>query len=267
MPNPLVTGWLRRCARVPACERWVLRGSLVMWATCPSARVPVDLDYLLPGTAATFHADEIAALVRAVAAQGDRDTTLDVQATEVIWGETESPGLRAHLRGRAVGCARPQAHALDQPPPAADDERALQLDLAVGDPMAVPPRELRVPDVERPVRGCALETLFGWKLHGLCEFGRGKWRAKDLFDLDLLWRCGGLDLEATRTAVALAFSSRNLPLSALDEFRLRAAWGTSRGGRQKWKRLQKTHAAVDGFEPTRDRVRSAVRELLDRPRR
>lgn len=65
------------------------------------------------------------------------------------------------------------------------NDARFQIDLAVGDPMCVPPRRIAVAGVG-DVLACAPETLFGWKLHGLCEFGPGRWRAKDLFDLDLL---------------------------------------------------------------------------------
>ena len=127
--------------------------------------------------------------------------------------------------------------------------------------MCVPPRPIPIAGVG-DVLACAPETLFGWKLHGLCEFGRGRWRAKDLFDLDLLWRAGALDVDACRAAVTLAFGSRALPLSALDDFRARPSWGLSRGGVRKWRSLSRTHPAIDDFVVNRERVRAAVATLL-----
>lgn len=109
---------------------------------------------------------------------------------------------------------------------------------------------------------CAGETLFGWKLHGLCEYGPGRWRAKDLYDLDVLWRQGGLELAASRAAVALAFSSRGLALSALDDFRRRPDWGSSRGSVRKWRALRAAHAAADDLAPTIARVRAAIDHVL-----
>ena len=119
------------------------------------------------------------------------------------------------------------------------------------------------------VLACAPETLFGWKLHGLAEFGRGKWRAKDLYDLDLLWRHGALDRDATRAAVELAFSSRALPLSALDDFRARPTWGQSFGGNRKWRALRKANPQItDDQTATRDRLRFAIDTILgDSPAR
>jgi hypothetical protein len=127
--------------------------------------------------------------------------------------------------------------------------------------MCVPPRPIAVADVG-DVLACAPEMLFGWKLHGLCEFGPGKWRAKDLFDLDLLWRHARLDREATRAAVALAFGSRQLTLTALDDFRTRDSWGRSRGGVRKWRALTAAHPGVDDFHAVRARVRAALDEIL-----
>jgi hypothetical protein len=207
----------------------VLRGSIVTAALCPGARVPGDIDYLVPGDATSFDALAIERVVRSIDPR--------VERAEIIWGETQSPGLRVFLDG-------------------------FQVDLAVGDPMCVPPRPLPIAGVG-DILACAPETLFGWKLHGLAELGRGRWRAKDLFDLDLLWRHARLDRAATRAAVALAFSSRVLPLSALDDFRTRPTWGQSTGGNRKWRALRKAHPQItDDQTATRDRVRAAVDELL-----
>lgn len=244
----LLAGWLRRAAAEPTTATWVLRGSLVTAALCRDARPPADVDYLVAPTAAGFDPDGLATIVRAIAARPDRATKLTVTATEVIFGETASPGLRAFVDGVTDGGAADR----------------FQLDLAVGDPMAVAPRSIAIADVG-PVLACAGETLFGWKLHGLCEYGRGRWRAKDLYDLDLLWRDAGLDLTATRAAVALAFSSRGLPTSALDDFRTRAGWGTSRGGARKWRTLRAAHPPVDDLAATLARVRAAITAVLGPP--
>lgn len=243
--SALLAGWLRRARGTAATGAWVLRGSIVTAALCADARPPADVDYLLPGGKADFDAEAVAAVVRAVAAVADPDTTLAIAATEVIWGETEAPGLRAFVVGD-VGAVR---------------GHRFQIDLGVGDPMCVAPRPIAVAGVGE-VLACAAETLFGWKLHGLCEFGPGKWRAKDLFDLDLLWRHATLDRAATRAAVALAFSSRGLALTALDDFRSRDSWGLSRGGVRKWRSLARAHPIVDDFLVTRARVRAAVDALL-----
>ncbi|HUQ06655.1 MAG TPA: nucleotidyl transferase AbiEii/AbiGii toxin family protein [Kofleriaceae bacterium] len=251
--SALICGWLRRSRHEPAAQAWVLRGSIVIAAQCAGARVPGDVDYLLEGGATRFDAAAIERAVRSLCARSDEHdgdaTSLRVECCEVIWGETASPGLRVSLSGD-VGAVR---------------DHRLQVDLAVGDPMCVPPRRLAISGVG-DVLACALETLFGWKLHGLAEFGRGKWRAKDLYDLDVLWREAHLDRPATRAAVELAFSSRALPLSALHDFRMRPTWGQSLGGNRKWRALRKAHPQItDDQSATRDRVRAALDELLGPP--
>lgn len=242
----LMCAWLRRARQEPALASWVLRGSVVIAAQCAGGRVPGDVDYLLPGDGTDLDAGAIADLVRATCARPDEGTRLTVESTEVIWAESATPGVRVFLRGDA-GDVR---------------DHRLQADLAAGDPMCVPPRPLAILGVGE-VLACAPETLLGWKLHGLAEYGRGKWRAKDLFDADLLWRAVHLERAGARAAVELAFSSRALPLSALDDFRTRPTWGQSSGGNRKWRVLRKQHAHIaDDQTVTRDRVRGALDELL-----
>ena len=231
-----LAGWLRRARGGPP---WVVRGSIVTAALCPGARPPADVDYLAPGDGSSFDAAAIEREVRAIAAVAD-PVPLEIEGAEVIWGETVSPGLRAHARAGTV---------------------RFQIDLAVGDPMCLPPRPIAVAGVGE-VLACAPETLFAWKLHGLCEHGTGRWRAKDLFDLDLLWRHAGLDVARVRDAVALAFASRGLALGELDDFRTRDSWGTSRGGVRKWRALGKAYPGLEDFFAIRARVRAAVDALL-----
>jgi len=218
---------------------WVLRGSIVTAALCPDARPPADVDYLLPGDVTTFDPQALAATVASIVAHAD-EVPLTISSTEVIFGETRSPGLRAHLVAGDV---------------------SFGVDLAVGDPMCVPPQAVTIAEVG-DVLACAPETLFGWKAHGLCEYGPGKWRAKDLFDLDLLWQHAAIDPAHCRAALELAFSSRDFQLSALDDFRTRPTWGTSRGGTRKWRALRKDHAGIDDLLVVRARVRAALDAVL-----
>jgi hypothetical protein len=242
--SALICGWLRRAIAEPAASAWILRGSVVTAALCPGARAPGDVDYLVPGDATTFDPSAMEDAVRMVCDARDAETSFTLASAEVIWGERRSPGLRAHVRGGA-GAARGR----------------FQVYLAVGDPMCVPPVTLAIAGVG-DVRAVAPETLFAWKLHGLAEFGPGKWRAKDLFDLDLLWRHAALDRGQTVAAVELAFASRGLGLAALDAFRMSPSWGLSRRGARKWRTLGRAHPTCDELVATRDRVRAAVEDLL-----
>jgi hypothetical protein len=247
-----LAAWLRRAAQhADAAARLVLRGSLVLGVYCPArARPAADIDYLIvdapgapatPGAVATFDPDATERLARAVVAVPDA-APLVLERSELTWAETAFPGLRAHLRAGEV---------------------SFHVDLAAGDPLSLPPRAIRLAGVDTPVLACAAETLFAWKLHGLCEHGAGRWRAKDLHDLDVLWHDAEMARAALRPAIELAFSSRGTSLAALDDFRLRDGWGQSRGGVRKWRQLAKQlNGAVDDFLATRARVRAALDAIL-----
>jgi hypothetical protein len=263
--RPLLESWLRRAVRHPGAEGLILRGSLLLDAWCPGrARPPADVDYLVmapftvggdtpPGfglasSPESFDAGRLAALAGAIAAMPDEGgPVLEIDRTELIWSETPFPGLRAHVIARAPDGASP-----------------FRVDFGFGDPLSLPPRLAPIGAVG-PVLGCAPETLFAWKLHGLVEFGRGRWRAKDLYDLDLLWAAVPLERDALGRAVELAFASRGLPLDALADFRERATWGTSRSGARKWQALRRglpQGVALPPLLDVRTRVRSAVEVIL-----
>jgi hypothetical protein len=244
-PRPPLLAWLRRAARSEAAPRLILRGSLLLEAWCPDrGRPPADVDYVMAGD---FDPVAVEALARSLAAVPDEaGPALAVERTELIWRETPFPGLRAHVV--VPGGEAPGFH----------------VDFAFGDPLSLPPRLASIAGVG-PVLGIAPETLFAWKLHGIVEFGRGRWRAKDLYDLDLMGTALALDHAALRPAVALAFTSRGLPLGALDDFRTRDTWGASRGGQRKWRALAKhlpARATLPAFLEARGRVRAAVDAIL-----
>ncbi|MBK8252557.1 MAG: nucleotidyl transferase AbiEii/AbiGii toxin family protein [Polyangiaceae bacterium] len=239
--NELLLGWLRRGNQCARAQDLVLRGSLMLGAVCPGARPPMDVDYLVPGL---FNAQACEQLALEIAAQPDVSTHISLERCVVIFGETQFPGLRAFVRGEsAVGPA------------------SFQVDFGFGDPLSSPAVPVVIPRVGS-VLACTLETLFGWKLHGLVEFGRGRWHAKDLFDLWLIWTAAQLDIQATRAAVELAFSSRFLGLDALDDFRTRPSWGESRSGQKKWRSFRNKHRGAPDFTVARSVVRQAVNIVL-----
>jgi hypothetical protein len=233
----LLDGLLRRARACGEAGPLVLRGSLLLDALVSGARTPQDVDFAVRGP---FDAAAAARVVEAVLATEDPGgPALALERVEVIFAETRFPGLRAVVRG---GGDR------------------FQVDLGYGDPLPAPPMLVAIEGVGE-VRACTAETLWGWKLHGLVEHGRGKWRAKDLFDLWLLDARLALDPDALRAAVALAFSSRDTPLAALDDFRLRPDWGMSRGSARKWRALARRGANVPELGEAREAVRRAVARL------
>jgi hypothetical protein len=234
--DALLRAWLRRAAACPEARGLVLRGSLLLDALCPGARPPQDVDYLAPGP---FDPGALERIARAVAATADPagGPPLAFERAAVIFGETPWPGLRAFVSGGGD---------------------VVQVDFASGDPLPEPPRPVAIAGAG-PALACTAETLFGWKLHGLVEYGRGRWRPKDLFDLWLLRTRLPLATGPLRAAIDLAFASRGLPLAALDDLRTRPGWGQSRSGSRSWRAFARRTPAA----PASLAAVGAVREALD----
>ncbi|ADV67512.1 nucleotidyl transferase AbiEii/AbiGii toxin family protein [Deinococcus maricopensis] len=249
--RPLLLGWLRRAGHVPEAAALVLRGSLVTGAYCGAGRAAADVDYLVMGA---FDAAAMHAVAERVVAVPDARTALRLVSTEVIWAETAFPGLRAHVAGDAGDGV----------------ERTFQVDFAFGDPMTQAPTRLTLPGVG-PVQACAPETLWAWKLHGLVEFGPGRWRAKDLYDLQLLDARVALDAAELRAAVEVAFQSRGATFADLTDLLTRAAWGCSASNRRKWRAFERRYGVSAEFLAVRDavhaRVASVVGPAVQRARR
>ncbi len=241
----LLNGWLRRSIQHPAASKLVLRGSILTRALCDkNSRVPHDVDYLL--LEQPFNAQTTEKLALEILRIPDQSTDLMLENSKIIWADTPYPGLRVNL----IGCVN-------------DSElQTMQVDFACDDPLSMPPRMLAIDGVGQ-VLTCAPETLFAWKLHGLVEFGRGRWKPKDLFDLDVLLCSLEFDRIELVKAINLAFSSRAMNIKELDDFCTRETWGcSSRSGRTKWRVFQIKFGQELDFLETRDRVRNAVNKIL-----
>lgn len=220
--TPAMAGWLRRLSRSELRTRYVLRGSLLTRHWCPERRAN-DVDHLVAGS---FDADRAIAEARSLLSAPDDTFAFDEARAsfEIIWAETPFPGLRilAPTRG-------------ESPP--------LQVDLGYGDPLAVEPIEVTLAEVGAPLRGVRPETLYGWKTHGLVEFGRGRWRPKDLYDLWLLERVP-MDEGAVRASIAIAFESRSTPLADADRLVFSGEWGRTSGSRRRWNAWKRKASVV-----------------------
>jgi Nucleotidyl transferase AbiEii toxin, Type IV TA system len=246
-PIELLQGWLRRGVQHPQAERLILRGSLLVHAWCHStgyhrARVPADVDYLVLGD---FVPADAARFAQEITLLPDETTNIRLERTEVIWENTPYPGLRAHINGQVFE----------------GETHAFQVDFSYHDPLSQTPRVMHVPGVG-PVLSAAAETMWAWKLHGLIEFGRGKWRAKDVYDLNLLWQSVPLDTNALRSAIALAFSSRDSSLNELEDFRTRESWGCSKSGQRKWRVFTSRNNLDLDFLEVRAHLRNAIDLVL-----
>jgi hypothetical protein len=109
------------------------------------------------GRGADFDDAAVAARLYTIAAAPDAQVPITIDRTEVIWAESDAPGLRAHAIAQVAGA-----------------EVRFGVDVAVGDPMCVAPRVIAVADVGA-VPACAPEMLFGCA-HGLCWARPSGWR-------------------------------------------------------------------------------------------
>src|SRR5262245_52995573 len=154
---------------------FVLRGSMItrLWAS-PFPRAANDLDFL--GTFPHSATDTARRFLPLLAAEHPDGVRFDVSrcTAKDIWEGSEFPGVRLTLFADVLG-----------------EPHVTTVDVGFGDPL-VPAAEI----VEyRFLTGEAARvwavhpaTLIGWKLHGLAEWGRARWRPKDWLDLWLLTR-------------------------------------------------------------------------------
>ncbi len=243
MPNslpPTLATWLRRANQHPLRSRLLLSGSTLIAAICAHARVPNDIDYVVTGA---YEYEILALMMAEIAAIPDVGNDLRLRQIDEIVEYTEAfPGLRAELVGRDT----------DKMP------RAFLVDLTFGDPLTVPPRAVAVPHVGS-VLAVAPESLFAWKVHALVQFGPYCWRPKDIYDLYVLWREGGLNQLVLPEAIDIAFSSRGSTLDELDDFRMDDDWGLSDDGVERWNEF----ATMSNVELTFPTVRTEIRSVLD----
>ncbi|HHO53970.1 MAG TPA: hypothetical protein ENK18_24645 [Deltaproteobacteria bacterium] len=90
--------------------------------------------------------------------------------------------------------------------------------------------------------GDAPATLIGWKLHGLAEWGRTRWRPKDLLDLWRLLRSPHLGADPgppiLAEALRIAFSSRGYDPVDASKTLGASSWGRA-PARARWRQLQR----------------------------
>lgn len=218
----LMHSFLRRLSLSPYRSGLILRGSMLTRQWCPE-RSADDLDFVdqtnLPLSAQAQAIADIAALP-----DPTHETTLDVHNTlqEVIWANSPWPGTRVLLQGKIQ-----------------DHTEVFQVDLGSGDPLSEGHWLLPWPGTPLPLLITPPQTLFAWKTHGLFEFGRGKWRAKDAYDLLLLHRHFHFSTEELIRPLKVAFESRLTPFSLAQPFLEDPLWGFSRSSQRKWRTFQR----------------------------
>lgn len=238
-------GLLRRLARSPAADELVLRGGMMMRLWSGSVPRPVeDIDFLARfpfDTAATV--SRLESLCRLDAGDAVRFGAL---RSEVIWAETAFPGVRAFVEVTLPGAAPFE----------------LRVDTGFGDPMNPPPEwmEQSLPEgAPARVLACRPETLFAWKVHGLFERGKGRFRPKDLFDVYLLASHAPLDPALLPRALRLAFDSRGDSLELTSRL-ASGDFGKSPWSLEKWARYR--HSCPEGRPEQLSEVVAAVAAVL-----
>lgn len=216
----ILTALLTRVARSP--HPLALRGSLVTALFIPERRA-FDVD-LLALEAASLR--ELTALVDDLLADG-----LPAPTREATWVESEQPGWRLRFG------------------------EALQVDLGFGDPIVGGTVTASVAGVVVPV--VRAETMAAWKAHGIVEFGRGRFRAKDVWDLHaILGRVQPFDHDRFARSLALAFASRQTPLAMADPLLHDVTWGGGRSSTRKWRALARSGLVPAPLPPLLDVVAS-----------
>ena len=215
--EPHLLAWLRRANAHPEADKLLLSGSVLLALSCKQSRIPVDVDYLVLGE---FDATETDILARAIAQISDRETRMTFVRSEVIYDYTDFPGLRAHYE-----CEDTSGH-----------KRTFKVDFTFNDPLPVPQIQVDIPTVGR-TWAVTLETLFAWKLNALVQWRSANWRAKDLYDLDVMWQAVPLDRTVLEVAIPLAFSSRDMDFEEFSETFLQWNWGYWPDDIAKWAEL------------------------------
>ncbi|MBU6954994.1 nucleotidyl transferase AbiEii/AbiGii toxin family protein [Hahella sp. HN01] len=243
---------LARLYSLAQADRFVVRGSYVSrcWSG-PQPRACKDLDLLYLGD---YAPDYFTALIRQLMTQTDASPcrfNSDAMQVNPIWQDSISPGIRFTC-GYVVY----------------DVEGLLQVDIAVGDPLTIPPRMVELPSVLEDgamiaVPAVAVEIAAAWKLHGLFEHMNGGWMSKTLWDLYLFCKHNSLDPMRLREAILVAFESRMDPLAILRRL-LYGDFGRSKKSRRNWRNLMSEypHQKIEPMELVLDWLRAYLNPIL-----
>jgi len=214
MRHHLTVGIVRRLARTPAHDAFVLRGGLLtaLWIA-PIPRPTRDLDFV-----GDFPFDvEVTRSYFAPALGLDLEDGVRIDPASLrvspMWLETAFPGVRLVFR---LGLG-----AIDQ---------ELSVDVGFNDPL-VPEAVVR-DFAGDPFRVIRPETQIAWKLHALAEMTTS-WRPKDLADVALILRHVPVDDAALAPAIVAAFRSREFSRASAVELFDAAHWAT-KTSRLRW---------------------------------
>lgn len=280
--------FLLRLASSPHAAEFVLRGGLMtqLWVG-PDRRATRDIDFLghFPHDmeeAARRVADLLSLEPRSGVAFG-----LETLRSEVIWKETDFPGLRFLVEARlpARRCSTEKAvrrgeyggGAEDHVPPRSDGETSggidpvllLQIDIGFDDPLVPAAEWIDYPtQAGRSARIFAVrpELLVAWKLDGLFDHGAKRWQAKDLFDLYLLTSHCTLDLPSLAEGIRVAFEAHGDSLGDVLDVLYRRSWWETGHAEAKWEKFRASAGVPVPVEllPVATSVARALRPAMER---
>jgi hypothetical protein len=218
-------GVLRRWAASVRADDLVLGGSLLTqrWVGL-HRRTAQDLDFV-----ALFPHDVAAAVgcfreVLAIDLPDGVEYDPAALRGEATWQDMPFPGVRIVFPARLLG--RPSE---------------VRIDLGFGYPLIPPAWRMDYPCLLGPaasVPALRPELLAAWKLDGLFERGRSRWRAKGLFDLYLLTRYVALDRDLLLEAIRVSFASKAIPLERVLSVVYSRAWWEKEASQNKWARFR-----------------------------
>ena len=252
----LLHGVLRRWALSARAAEFVLRGG-VLTQSCvtPERRPTRDLDLL--GLFPRDLADTQTRIEEILTTPTEPDGItlhLDTLVGEVIWQETDFPGLRFRLDTEVF-----------------EKDLPLQIDVGFGDPLVPPARwtifRCQVGPYIR-ILEAPPELLVAWKLDGLLDHGAKRWQAKDLYDLHLLTYHYALDRPTLTEAIRVAFETHGNSLDDLLTVLYDPAWWQSAPSRAKWEKFRQAArcdipADLPGFAAeVAARLRPALEPIL-----
>jgi hypothetical protein len=223
----LLDGALRRWSRSAQARTLVLRGGLMtkLWVGA-ERRATRDIDFvgLYPRDA-----DETVVRMEEVlkgSTEPDDEVRFDVGSlrAEVIWQETEFPGVRLLVQAAVAG-----------------EEMELQIDVGFGDPLVPPAEWIDYPAVlgsPSRVQAVRPELLTAWKLDGLFDHGVRRWLAKDLYDLDLLTAHVPMDEATLAEAIRVAFAAHSDPLEGVLEVIYARSWWQTPSATARWEKFR-----------------------------
>ncbi|MFN0203454.1 MAG: nucleotidyl transferase AbiEii/AbiGii toxin family protein [Bacteroidia bacterium] len=224
----VLEGIARRSAQLTQAEEVILRGSLLTRAwTKPHFRQVRDLDFMAIYPFDEKRATDFVHSLCLVNLDDEIQIFPDQMKTEVIWEETVSPGVRYLF-----------------PVKIADIYLEIQIDMSFNDPLVPPaiwweyPGLLNIPTKIHTIRP---ELALAWKVHGLFEFWdlkAGQWKAKDLYDIYLIWKYQKLADALFEQALFTAFEDRKMPLTLYNRV-LNNEFGQSKGSHKGWKKFLK----------------------------